>query len=81
MKVKLNIEQFNFLQEHLANERANLFKFFKNNDGLVFEMDEDIACEVRDWAGEKLQKEGFDINYELNKTGAILEQLEDLLYI
>ena len=80
MVVKFNTVQFNFLAKQLRVERPDLFKYFENNDGLMFVLNDDIANEVRDWAGEKLQKEGFDINYKLTDTGKILEQLEDLLY-
>jgi len=80
MKVKLNNKQYEFVRKHLASERPDLFKFFEVSNDLVFEIDEDTAFKVRDWAGEKLQREGFDINYELNDAGIILEELEDLLY-
>lgn len=80
MKVKLNEEQYEFLKKHLASERHDLFKFFENPHDLVFELDRDTAREVRDWASKKLQIEGFDVNYDVNSTGEILEQLEDLLY-
>ena len=80
MTVKLNDKQYDFLKEHLSVDRPELLKFFDNKSNLIFVIDEDIANDVRDWAGEKLQKEGFDINYNLNKKGIILEQLEDLFY-
>jgi hypothetical protein len=80
MKVKLSNEQYEFLRQHLANERPDLFNFFADNNNYLFEVDDVTAYKVRDWAGEKLQKEGFDINYELNDAGVILEQLEDLFY-
>ncbi len=80
MTVKLNTKQYNFLKEHLSVERSDLFKFFEKNDSLRFEVNEDIAEELSDWAGEKLQREGFDINYQLNEKGKILEELEDLLF-
>ena len=62
MKIKLNSKQYDFLKECLATERADLFEYFKKNDNLSFEINADVAIEVRDWAGEKLQEEGFDIN-------------------
>jgi hypothetical protein len=80
MRIKLNIKQYEFLQQNLSKERADLFKYFMNNDSLIFEIDGDTAVKVRDWVGERLQKDGFDSNYELNEKGIILEQLEDLLY-
>jgi len=80
LKVKLNSKQYDFLKEYLATERADLFEYFKKNDNLSFEINEDVAVELRDWAGEKLQKEGFDINYQPNEKGKILEEFEDLLF-
>ncbi len=80
MKIKLNDKQYNFLLEHLTIERTELFIYFNERNNLVFEVDEDIACKIRDWAGEKLQREGFDIDYNLNDAGIILEQLVDLFY-
>ena len=78
MVIKLNNHQYAFLSEHLLKEKPHLMKFF--NSDLVSEIDEDSATEIRDWAGEKLQKEGFNIDYELNQLGIMLEQIEDLFY-
>lgn len=80
MNIKLNVKQFELLEKHLSVERPDLFKFFKDNSNLIFQINEDIACEVRDWAGDKLQKEGFGFDYNLNESGLILEQLVDLFY-
>jgi hypothetical protein len=80
MRIKLNSKQYEFLKQNLSVERADLFKYFNNSGSLIFEIDGDTAIKIRDWVGERLQTDGFDSNYELNENGAILEQLEDLLY-
>lgn len=80
MIVKLNASQYEFLKNTLGQDRADLFKHLSNGNGIALEVKDEITIEIRDWVGEKLQKEGFDENYELNEQGKILEQLEDLLY-
>jgi hypothetical protein len=80
MIIKLDTRQYNFLKDTLGKDRAELFLYLSNGNGIILEVKDEIAIEIRDWVGEKLQKEGFDENYELNENGKILEQLEDLLY-
>ncbi len=80
MIIKLDTRQYNFLKDTLGKDRAELFVYLSNGNGIILEVKDEIAIEIRDWVGEKLQKEGFDENYELNENGKILEQLEDLLY-
>jgi len=80
MIIKLDTKQYNFLKDTLGKDRAELFVYLSNGNGITLEVKDEIAIEIRDWVGEKLQKVGFDENYELNENGKILEQLEDLLY-
>lgn len=83
MEIKLNIKQFDYVNSQLSNERKDLGKYFmgsKQNGKVIIELEEDVADEIRDWAGEKLQKVGFDKEYNLTKEGEILEELVDLLY-
>jgi len=80
MIIKLDTKQYNFLKDTLGKDRAELFVCLSNGNGITLEVKDEIAIEIRDWVGEKLQKVGFDENYELNENGKILEQLEDLLY-
>jgi len=80
MIIKLDTKQYNFLKDTLGKDRAELFVYLSNGNGITLEVKDEIAIEIRDWIGEKLQKVGFDENYELNENGKILEQLEDLLY-
>ena len=44
-------------------------------------IDNDYADEIRDLAGEKLQKRGFDINYKLTQEGEVLEQIIDIFFV
>lgn len=80
MIVKLNPQQYEFLKATLGKERADLFECLANGNGVSLEVNDEIIVEISDWVGEKIQKEGFDENYELNEQGKILGQLEDLLY-
>lgn len=81
MKIKLNNKQYQFLKTALETEEPDLFNLFRENTNLIFEIDDEAAEKIRDWAGKKLQQEGFDINYELNETGVILEQFVDMFYL
>lgn len=81
MIVKLNTQQYEFLKATLGKERAELFEYLANGNGVSLEVNDEIIVEISDWVGEKIQKEGFDENYELNEQGKILEQLEDLLFM
>jgi hypothetical protein len=60
-----------------------LFNVFADSkiDDFHFDLSEDVMCEIRDWAGEKLQMVGFDENYKVTEKGQILEDIIDILYI
>jgi len=49
-------------------------------DSFNFELDDDVAEDIREWALEKQVVLGFDIDYNMNQNGIILESLIDLLY-
>ncbi len=80
MEVRLNTRQFEYLKENLGAERPDLFKHISNSGDSLFKIDGEIAVEIRDWVGEKIQTVGYDTDYKLNEDGLILEQLEDLLF-
>lgn len=80
MKIKLNIDQFEFLRKNLPEEMQKLKQFDKNFRSVTMEIDQNIADETRDWAGEELQVRGFDVNYELTSDGKLLEELIDIFY-
>jgi len=84
MIVKLNKNQFDYLDNSLSEQRPDLKSNLqiRKEDHFVFVgIDENVADEIRDWAGEELQKKGFDFNYELTSQGKILEELIDAFYI
>lgn len=85
MIIKLNKNQFDFLSYSLAEKyeplRLKLKQVSKENQFIIMEVDEETADEIRDWAGDELQKKGFDINYDLTSDGKILEELIDLFYV
>ena len=81
MKIKLNKEQFYYLNNHLKNGIEDLIDHSPIKDlkqFFYFQISEEKADEIRDWAGEKQQQVGFDINYELNKEGKLLDELIDI---
>ena len=80
MILRLNLQQYEFLKSTLSIEKADLFKWLPNNPELSVEISDEVAIEIRDWISEKLQKEGYDKDYELNERGKLLDQLEDILY-
>ncbi len=84
MIVKLSRSQFHYLNNSLPEKRPDLKSKLqiRKEDHFVFvEVDEDVADEIRDWAGEELQTKGFAPNYELTSKGRILEELIDAFYI
>jgi hypothetical protein len=83
MIIKLDKTIFDYLLKNLTIERPDLIDQIKQTemgDKITIELNEDIASTIRDWAGDKLQKVGFDDNYELTSSGKQLEELIDLLY-
>lgn len=84
MKVKLHKHHFDYLKCNLFNERKDLFEriqFEYLEDITCLELDDELADEIRDWSGERLQLLGFDRDYELNKEGKVLEEIIELLYL
>lgn len=82
MEVRLNKKQFEYLSHNFIEDHPSLnLKVTQGNEFTVINLNEDIADEIRDWAGEELQEKGFDENYEPNKEGEILENLIDIFYI
>lgn len=84
MIVKLNKNQFDYLDNSLSEQRPDLkseLQIRKENHFVFVEVDEKLADEIRDWAGEELQKKGFDADYNLTSEGEILEELIDAFYV
>jgi len=82
MQVKLTPVQYDFLKVNLGKEKPELFSALniKDMDSFNFELDDDVAEDIREWALEKQVVLGFDIDYNMNQNGIILESLIDLLY-
>lgn len=84
MIVKLNKNQFDYLDYSLSDQKPDLrlkLQARKENQIVFVKVDEQVADEIRDWASEELQKKGFDENYELTSEGEILEELIDAFYV
>lgn len=84
MKIRIYKTACDYLVKNLLIERPDLLKLIKlKGEGTLFiaDLDENVACKVRDWIGEKLQKEGFDKDYNLTEQGRYMEDIIDLLYI
>jgi hypothetical protein len=83
MKIQLNNIQFEYLKSNLLLDQKELEEYFNHRsilDRYVVDIPDDKLDEIRDWAGEKLQKIGFNINYEPTNEGKILEEIIDLFY-
>jgi len=77
MLPKTHIE---FLKSHLQNSGSYLFEVLQNGKiASYFNLDDELSVELSDWAGEQLQYEGFDKDYNLTRSGHILENIIDLL--
>ncbi len=83
MKIKIDIELFDFIENSFFNERPELKEKInteKNEANVIIEINEEIANIIRDWACFNLQKTGFNSNYELTLLGKYYEKIIDLLY-
>ncbi len=84
MKVRLTNKELQFINYFLLEEKEELFQRFKSklsSSDIFVKIDDEMADEIRDWAGEKLQICGFAENYELTNEGAILESLIDKFHV
>lgn len=84
MIVKLNKNQFDYLDYSLSEEKESLrlkLQVQKEGQFIFVESDEDTIDKIRDWAMDKQVRVGFDMNYDLTKEGKVLEELIDAFYI
>ena len=84
MLVKLDKTLFDFLISKLNQENSETISklnYEVNAETNTLTLDEDTADEIRDWAGEELQKVGFNKNYEITEEGEKLERIIDLFYV
>ena len=84
MKVKLNKEEFELLsmEELLPAELRHKVQNVapQRSGSYIIEVSAPEADEIRDLAGELLQKQGFDENYSPTKVGRIAESIIDKFY-
>jgi hypothetical protein len=83
MIVRLEKIQIQYLKNKLSIDREDLFNSLGNIseiENVTLNITEDIADEIREWASDRLQLVGFDMNYELTEEGRVLEQLIDLFF-
>lgn len=87
MKIKLRSELLSYLNHNWGNRQTNFETFFRissydnNIKSVTIELSDDMAGLICDWANEQLVMKGFDVNYELNSEGKILNEIIDLLTV
>jgi hypothetical protein len=83
MIIFLTEEQLNYLDDNIKNQEEFNFEWNvkRDNQSITIEIDDDIVDEIRDWAMDKQVEVGFNIDYELNSEGKILEGIIDAFYI
>lgn len=83
MIIFLTEEQLNYLDDNIKNQEEFNFEWNvkRDNQSIIIEIDDDIVDEIRDWAMDKQIEVGFNIDYELNSEGKILEGIIDAFYI
>ena len=79
MKVKITNAKRNYLKLTFIQENQSLRNILQDNTNII-DINVDTMDELRDWASNKLQVVGFDMNYSLTEEGKILESLIDKLY-
>ena len=82
MQVKLIAAEFDLIKSERFMEKIDSIsqKMSKKGEKYYISLSPHIANEVREWALEKLQQIGFDINYNLTTEGKLLESLIDKFY-
>ena len=84
MLVKLNKSIFKYLLFELGKEKSKLIPMLSyrvKDNKFLLNIDEGVADDIRDWAGEKFQKVGFDQDYNITTEGEFLEEIIDIFYI
>jgi hypothetical protein len=82
MKIKFQPQQYEYLKFHLSKQVPDLFEKFQASkiSENRFDLNEDVMYLISEWAGEELQRVGFDKYYQATQEGNILESIIDLLY-
>ena len=82
MKIHLKKYQFEYLEKHLSEEAPGLFMKLLSSqiNSWVFDLEDDIADSISDWAGEKMQRVGFEGDDDLIQERDTLYAIIDNLY-
>jgi hypothetical protein len=84
IKVNLTREEYNYLINNLLNSHKEILPqlvFFEDNNSLMsVELEEGIANDIRELAGDEVALH-FDKNYEPTKIGWVLEHLIDKFFV
>lgn len=80
IKIKINNEQYAFLQKLIEKQSVFVSLLSVNGDDVVIEIPEDDAEKISDLACGYLDVHGFDDKYELTDSGRLAENLIDVLY-
>lgn len=81
MKAKLTVNELNYLKTIGAfSAVSETVCPVAKGDQFELTLHDDSADLIRDLCGERLQREGFDENYELTTTGKLCESLIDKLF-
>lgn len=85
MKIRILQSQKEYLRDHVLEGRDDLIqeiekgKLVKNKWEIG--ISDATADDIRDLCSEKLQKIGFDENYNLTEQGKVLEELIDAFFV
>jgi hypothetical protein len=76
MRINFSEEETQYITTYFLMERESIKPIFEKSG---IDIDEDLADEIIDWAGERQQIIGFDENYNLNNLGKLLDGIIDKL--
>ena len=83
MIIKLKKQHVEYLKGNLKEAEQELYNRLIRSElyEYMFDFNENLISTLRDWASDRLQRVGFDENYNVNHEGALLEELIDILYL
>ena len=84
MNINLSEKTLKYIREYLYVERKSLFDRLSFNDVKsgkeIVITDDDSANEIRDWALDKIEIEGYNEKYDLTNEGIALQEIIDKFY-
>ncbi len=84
MQLIVSKTQYEYLLDHFSKENMaiwQLIEFQFEDKRVLLIIDEDQADDIQDWASERLLVVGFDMDYNLNPEGRILEEIMDIFLV